>query len=123
MIVRLPPNNTRAGIPDWRRPQSVGTLTGMTQIIPLELVTDFDSQDAALHRGVLAVNHAAISHDGIDDDFQMRPHDIISTLTPMPDRSNAMVAAVVDDQVVGWAETWAALRQPHPLRYWRHRAP
>ena len=82
----------------------------MLQIIPLELVADFDTPEAALHRGVLAVNEAAIAHDGIDLDFLMRPHDIIATLTPLPSRSNAMAAAVVDGQVVGWAETWASLR-------------
>ena len=82
----------------------------MAQIIPLELVANLDGQDAALHRGVLAVNHAAIRHDGIDDDFLMRPHDIIGALTPLPDRINGIAAAVIDDQVVGWGETWASTR-------------
>jgi len=81
----------------------------MLQITQLDPITSLDGPDATLHRGVLAVNRAVVMADIGDEVFVMQPHSLILQLKPQPDWNNAVAAAVVDDQVVGYVSIWAPM--------------
>jgi len=81
----------------------------MLEITPLSL-TDLDGPDASTHRGVLSVSRAAVIDAIGDDDFAMRPHDMLFALTPIEDTVNFITAGLIDGQVVGYTEGEASLR-------------